>query len=94
MGKVMFTLSGHSEFAVIVRVHTLTSHLAPFPFFSVFVRDMSEARDYNVDCRLYRLSPHQRSENRTVVGAVKNVCTQWDTRIYSVLKVRQRLNIS
>lgn len=38
MFEVIFTLSGHSEFAVIARVHTLTSHLPPFPFFSVFIR--------------------------------------------------------
>lgn len=36
----MFTLSGHSELAVIARVHTLTSHLPPLPFFSFFERDI------------------------------------------------------
>ena len=43
----MFTLSGHSEFAVIARVHTLSSHLPPFPIFSDFERDISTPSQLN-----------------------------------------------
>lgn len=43
----MFTLSGHSEFAVIARVHTLNSHLPPFPIFSGFERDISTPSQLN-----------------------------------------------
>lgn len=44
---VMFTLSGHSELAVIARVHTLNSHLLPFPIFSDFDRDISTPSQLN-----------------------------------------------
>lgn len=43
----MFTLSGHSEFAVIARVQTLNSHLPPFPIFSDFERDISTPSQLN-----------------------------------------------
>lgn len=44
---VMFTLSGHSELAVIARIHTLNSHLLPFPIFSDFDRDISTPSQLN-----------------------------------------------
>lgn len=70
--RVMFTLSGHSEFAVIARVHTLTSHLAPFPFRSVLVRDIfRKARESQRESQFFRLREHRRVSAR---GACLPAC--------------------
>lgn len=77
----MFTLSGHSEFAVIARVHTLTSHLAPFPFLSAFVRDIfRRARNRSTDRNrssttpiTTRASPHQRAGSLSVTTHLQRV---------------------